>query len=63
MEREETGPLYPYGDEAACAAQLRRLAEDRQLREALSKRAKEHLARYSLDRVLPEVTALYLSVL
>lgn len=51
----ETGLLYPYGDAAACAACIRRLMEDPDLRSRLGSAARAFSARYALDRVLPGV--------
>ena len=53
----ETGLLYPYGDEAACAAAVSRLMASPDLRRQLGERAAAEAERYALDRVLPEVLA------
>ncbi len=55
----ETGLLYPYGDEKACAEQIWRLMGDRELRRALAVSAREHVTRYSLEGVLPVVWGEY----
>ncbi len=55
----ETGLLYPYGDEAACAEQIRRLLEEEALRRRLTRNAKESVMKYSLERVLPAVWGEY----
>ena len=53
----ESGLLYPYGDEAAFAAAVRRLMDDQILCSALGRAAREAAAPYALDRVMPQVTA------
>lgn len=55
----ETGLLFPYGDAADCAAAIRRLREDPQLRQALAGRAREKVLEYRLDRVFPLVVEQY----
>lgn len=60
---EETGLLFPYGDEEACAACILRLLSDAALRRELVERAKREVPRYTLDAVFPEVMERYLSVL
>lgn len=55
----ETGLLYPYDDDAAFAAQIRRLLEHPALGQALSAAARESVLQYGLDRVLPQVMAAY----
>lgn len=62
IENDVTGLLYPYGDAAACAEQILRLMESESLRRNLSKNAKEKVAQYSLDRVLPIVWAQYAGI-
>jgi len=54
-----TGLLYPYGDEKACAERIWRLLGDGDLRRHLAENAKEDVARYSLNRVLPVVWGEY----
>jgi len=54
-----TGLLYPYGDEKACAEQIWRLIEDKGLRRQLADSAKENVAQYCLERVLPMVLEEY----
>ncbi|WP_369282891.1 glycosyltransferase [Oscillibacter sp. GMB15532] len=56
------GLLYPYGDAAACAAQLLRLIEDADLRRELGAQAREAVMPYGLEEVLPQVMSAYLSV-
>lgn len=58
----ETGLLYPYGDAKACAACVKRLSENVQLRRNLGIKAKEDVRAYSLDAVLPQVMDQYLSL-
>ena len=55
----ETGLLFPYGDAAACAAAIRRLREDSQLRQDLAGRAREKVLEYRLNRVFPLVVEQY----
>ncbi len=57
------GLLYPYGDAAACAAQLLRLVEDVDLRQELGAQAHEAALPYGLGQVLPQMMEAYLSVL
>ena len=57
------GLLYPYGDEALCAAALRRLIDDPALRQELGAKARRAAAPYGLDAVEPQVMAAYCSVL
>lgn len=59
----ETGLLYPYGDDAACAAQIRRLMESEDLRQTLAKRAAENVIQYGIDRVFPVVWEQYESLM
>ncbi len=63
IEEGKTGLLYPYGDSAACAAQLQRLLDMPSLRAALSGAAKESVGRFALDAVFPQVLAQYCSLL
>ncbi|MBE7003135.1 MAG: glycosyltransferase family 4 protein [Ruminococcaceae bacterium] len=56
----ETGLLYPYGDAAACAEQILRLADNAALRERICMRARTRVSQYALDAVLPEVMRQYL---
>lgn len=53
------GLLYPYGDDAACAAQVQRLLDSESLRRQLGARAREDVEQYGLERVLPVVLELY----
>ncbi len=55
----ETGLLYPYGDAAACAGQIRSLLTSENLCQKLGQRAREEVAQYSLEAVFPKVTAFY----
>ena len=59
LSDHEAGLLYPYGDDAACAAQIQRLMDSDSLRRQLGARAREHVEQYSLERVLPVVLGLY----
>ena len=55
----ETGLLYPYGDSAACAAAIRRLTADSEMRACVASNAKEAMAPYDLAQVLPNVMGQY----
>ncbi len=59
----ETGLLYPYGDAAACAAQVLRLLESADLRRTLARRAEEEAAQYAVQQVFPVVWAQYASLI
>ena len=58
----ETGLLYPRGDWASCAGQIRRLMEDPTFAQALSRTAGEAVKQYDLKNVQPTVMGLYRSV-
>jgi glycosyltransferase involved in cell wall biosynthesis len=56
----ETGLLSPAGDHDALGASVVRLAADAELRGRMGTRAREHvLQRYSIDRLLADIDALY----
>lgn len=57
----ETGLLYPFDDEAAFAAQVRRLLVEPGLADRLGSAAHAAVLPYGLDAVLPRVMELYLS--
>ena len=59
LREGETGLLYPYGDSAACARQLRRLMDEPALAQCLGTQAHQAVRRYALDEVLPAVMAQY----
>lgn len=59
----ETGLLYPYGDWAACAAQVQRLLDSPELARSMADLGKASVLQYDLDEVLPQVMAQYNSVL
>lgn len=63
VEEGQTGLRYPYGDAAACAAQISRLMKDAALREKLARQARECVAQYRLETVLPIVVKQYESAL
>ena len=63
IEEGETGLLYPYGDAEACAQALGRLMESRPLRERLGRQGRESAERFALPRVLPQVAAVYETLL
>ncbi len=56
---EQTGLLYPYGDAAACAAQLQRLWQEPDLARQLAAQARQSVEQYRLENVLPQVWAQY----
>ena len=60
IEDGVTGLLYPYGDAAVCAAQVKRLMDDPVLREKVRIQGEKSVKRYALDRVLPQVMEQYL---
>lgn len=51
----ETGLLYPYGEEAACAGQVLRLLGSPGLGRRLGGNARERVEQYRLEQVLPKV--------
>jgi glycosyltransferase involved in cell wall biosynthesis len=60
----ETGLLVAPGDDAALAAAIERLAGDRDLRQHMGQRAREHvLGRYSAERLIWDMDALYRELL
>ena len=59
IEDGHTGLLYSYDDIDACAAALRALMDDPDLRRRLSTNARESVARYSLEQAFPAVMAAY----
>ena len=60
---EETGLLYPYGDEDAFVRAVGRLLDEPGLAQELGQRAKRSMEPYRLEAVLPQVLELYRSVL
>lgn len=58
-QAEACGLLYPYGDAAACAAQLCRLWQEPEMARNLAARARQSVRQYSLAQVLPQVWAQY----
>ncbi len=57
---EDTGILYPAGDEEALSRGITRLAADAELRARMGAAARERaLSRYSVDRLLADIDALY----
>ncbi|MFL5907214.1 MAG: glycosyltransferase [Solirubrobacterales bacterium] len=60
----ESGLVVPAGDEVAFAGAIRRLAGDRDLRERMGHRAREHvLSRYSAERLISDIDELYRELL
>ena len=58
-----TGLLYPYGDSAACAEQIMRLAQSPELPKQLGEQARQEVKQYALERVKPLTREMYESVL
>jgi glycosyltransferase EpsD len=63
LSHGKTGLLYPYGDDAACAACVRNLLEDPLFAARLADAAKRSVRRYSLPEVLPEIMHLYARII
>ena len=63
VEDGVTGLLYPYGNADACAAAIRRMAEDPALAAAMGAAGRVAVGRYGIDAVQPLVMEQYLSVL
>jgi glycosyltransferase involved in cell wall biosynthesis len=60
----ETGLLVPPGDEEALAGAITRLAEHAGVRQRMGEQARRHvLARYSVDRLITDIDALYSELL
>lgn len=59
----KTGLLYPRGDWAACARQIRRLMDDPALGRRLSRAAMESIMQYDLTSVQPGIMELYCSTI
>lgn len=59
LASEQAGLLYPYGDAAACAAQLKRLWQEPELAQKLAGQAKRSVEQYRLENVLPQVWEQY----
>lgn len=63
VKEGENGFLYPPGDETECVKKIRRLLEDKKLRNKLGKNAQEKAKSYDIARVLPKVMDCYCRVL
>ena len=59
LTENQTGLLYPYGDAAACAKQLKRLWQETDLAQNLAENARKSVQQYSLTEVFPQVWAQY----
>ncbi len=59
LQEGESGLLYPYGDAAACAAQLARLLREPGLAVRLGQNAHRQVQQYGLEQVFPQVWAQY----
>lgn len=58
-----TGFLYPYGDHRTCADLIQRIMDNPDIAAKITAAAQAELPQYSLPAVLPQVLALYESVL
>ena len=58
-----TGFLYPYGDHSTCADLIQRIMDNPDIAAKITAAAQAELPQYSLSAVLPQVLALYESVL
>lgn len=56
---QKTGLLYPCGDWAACAGQIRCLMDDPELACTISQTAQENVKQYDLCNVQPQIMELY----
>ena len=59
----KNGFLFPYGDSSACAAQIKRLAQNRMLAQKLGEKAKLSVQPYALSNVLPQIMSQYETLL
>ena len=59
----ETGLLYPFGDERACAEKISLLLEQETLRRRIAAAAYKTVQSYAVEAVLPQVMARYESLL
>lgn len=63
IDHMESGLLYPYGDHKACAECIRFLKENPADAVRIASQGSDSIAQYELERVMPQVMALYESVL
>lgn len=63
IEHEKTGLLYPYGDEIACAEQIRNLMLHPELAGSIGRQSIAQIQNYALEQVLPRVLEAYNSIL
>ena len=59
----KNGFLFPYGNSSACAAQIKRLAQNRMLAQKLGEKAKLSVQPYALSNVLPQIMSQYEALL
>lgn len=59
IEDSKSGLLYPCGDWAACAEQIKRLMVNTELAQSISYTAREKTKQYGLSKVRPQVMELY----
>jgi len=63
IDHMENGLLYPYGDHKACAESVRFLIENPADAARMAAHGRESVAQYELERVMPQVMALYEAVM
>lgn len=63
IEHGRTGLLYPYGDKDAFVQEVAKLLDDPELGHAMGAAAREAMAPYALEQVLPQVMKEYTSLL
>ena len=56
---EQTGLLFPFGDDNKCAQQIMRLIEEPELAGRLAKAGQDAMRPYSLETVLPQILDQY----
>ena len=59
VRSEQTGLLFPFGDDGRCARQVMRLLEDPELAGRLAKAGQDAVRPYSLEAVLPQILDQY----
>lgn len=63
IEHGKTGLLCPYGDEVACAEQIRNLLLHPELADSMERQGVAQIQTYSLEKALPQVLEAYNSIL
>lgn len=59
VRSEQTGLLFPFGDDGKCAQQIMRLIEEPELAGRLAKAGQDAMRPYSLETVLPQILDQY----